>query len=162
MHAAREGCFGGYLPPLLPVKVKAPPIGSHQIKYPQWTWGSLKQKQKKSSHFRRHSSENILRVNSVSGPQVHHYTPPPPLLANVRLWTAGWEGSGEFTGLSGLWMMVDGKNQIQPRCSASRSFDDAVCGKSWRALALGVQSVILTYKGPNYTCNFSKRHHNQP
>lgn len=46
-----------------------------------------------------------------------------------RLWTRGWEGRGgcwEFTGLSGLWMMVDGgkkkrkKNQILPRCYASR------------------------------------------
>lgn len=101
-------------------KVKAPPTWSHHIKYPQWTWGSLKQKQKKSSHFRGRSTENILRVKSVSGPQVHHYTP--SLVANVRLWTKGWEGCGEFTGLSRLWMMVDGekKNQILPHCSGFR------------------------------------------
>lgn len=92
-------------------KVKAPPTWSHHIKYPQWTWGSLKQKQKKSSHFRGRSTENILRVKSVSGPQVHHYTP--SLVANVRLWTKGWEGCGEFTGLSRLWMMVDGKKKIR-------------------------------------------------
>lgn len=86
---------------------------------PILTRGSLKQEQKKSSHFRGHSTENILRVNSVEGPpQVHHYTP--SLVANVRLWTARWEGWGEFTRLSGPWMMADGKDQILLGCSAFR------------------------------------------
>lgn len=94
--------FAGFVHPLLLAwKCEKSPMWSPQMKCPHWSQGSLKQKQKKSSHFRGHSTENILRVNSVSGPQVQRGAPS-SLVANVRLWTADWEGCGEFTGLSGL------------------------------------------------------------
>lgn len=65
--------------------------GSVHLKVVKAPERSPKQKQRKSSHFRGHSTKNILRVNSVGGPQVPHYTP--SLVASAALWSAGREGA---------------------------------------------------------------------
>lgn len=57
--------------PLLPSERRSESTAdaiSPDKKHPQRTRGSPKQKQKESPHFRGRPTENISRVNSVSGP----------------------------------------------------------------------------------------------